>query len=78
MIRYDAQSLEEQIAVNKAVIDFLKAGDYENLAEACQQLDLSGPEVWGKILSDAKLPPCLPPVTIQVAGPLVPPPPPPV
>ncbi len=78
MIHYDAQTLDEQIAVNKAVVDFLKVGNYENLAEACQQLSLSGPEVWGKILSDAKLPPCLPPVTIQVAGPLARPPPRPV
>lgn len=74
MIKYDDQTLEDQIAVNKAMMGFLEASNYENLVDACQKLGQSPQDLWSEILSDAELPPCLPPVAIQVAGPLARPP----
>ncbi|MBL8251610.1 MAG: hypothetical protein JNK31_08080 [Candidatus Competibacter sp.] len=49
-------------AAERAVCRFLIENRYVSLDEACQSLDLTLPELWGRILRASGLPECDPPV----------------
>ncbi len=63
---YDDLDDETQGKISRAVSNFLLGGGHTNLGEAMETLGMEPQELWSMIVTEAGLPDCVPPVTIQV------------